>query len=255
MRTGICRECGLEAEFPYPNEGRACRPCVNKLAARRMRLVHQRRRNGETLPFGEPCACCGEPMQRPCLDHDHHTGTTREFLCMPCNVCLGIARDDVSHCLRFASKNHAKAGLWLNAAGYLRRHERQDLQNEGARDAVALATLHAASETDTESMASIDNSGASFSSTDTRLPFEVGPNSSELAVESLVAAVGEVDEGDATDDLPGLQEAGLRILDEPPPGSEVGDDLEGPTDQGVRPFQIARCLSRGPGTGVLGAGR
>ena len=36
------------------------------------------------------CAICGNPMKRPCVDHNHETGEIRGLLCYGCNVTAGF---------------------------------------------------------------------------------------------------------------------------------------------------------------------
>lgn len=47
---------------------------------------------------GNRCALCGDPPKRKklALDHDHHTGAMRAFLCHPCNGALGLFKDDIT---------------------------------------------------------------------------------------------------------------------------------------------------------------
>ena len=101
-----------------------------------MRLSLERRRNGTTMPYDEPCGCCGEPMIKPHLDHDHKTGQIREWLGSRCNHMLGTARDNPRECVRFAMDNQRRAEgsrnnreayeertkRWLDASVYLIRH-------------------------------------------------------------------------------------------------------------------------------------
>ncbi len=53
------------------------------------------------------CAACGNPPEtgkRLARDHDHETGEARGLLCTPCNLALGLLRDDhnrVSGLLRY----------------------------------------------------------------------------------------------------------------------------------------------------------
>ena len=39
------------------------------------------------------CAICLTKLTRPCVDHDHRTGTIRGILCRSCNLLLGLLRD------------------------------------------------------------------------------------------------------------------------------------------------------------------
>lgn len=44
---------------------------------------------------GGACAVCSDvPRARLVIDHDHDTGVIRGLLCSPCNVALGMLRDD-----------------------------------------------------------------------------------------------------------------------------------------------------------------
>lgn len=42
---------------------------------------------------GGKCAICKEPMNRPCVDHDHATGKVRGLLCHRCNIRLSAVED------------------------------------------------------------------------------------------------------------------------------------------------------------------
>ena len=48
------------------------------------------------------CAICNE-LAELVVDHDHATGMVRNALCNPCNLALGLMRDDPSILLRAAS--------------------------------------------------------------------------------------------------------------------------------------------------------
>lgn len=34
-------------------------------------------------------------LSKPVIDHDHSTGKVRGLVCHPCNVCMGLAKDNV----------------------------------------------------------------------------------------------------------------------------------------------------------------
>ena len=40
------------------------------------------------------CAICGEPLIKPCFDHNHDTLQLRGVLCDPCNRGLGCFKED-----------------------------------------------------------------------------------------------------------------------------------------------------------------
>lgn len=46
---------------------------------------------------------CGNDLVRPHLDHCHETGVVRGLLCQPCNMALGLLRDDPARLRRLAS--------------------------------------------------------------------------------------------------------------------------------------------------------
>jgi Recombination endonuclease VII len=41
------------------------------------------------------CAICHEPMNPPCIDHDHESGVVRALLCRNCNTGLGMFQDNI----------------------------------------------------------------------------------------------------------------------------------------------------------------
>lgn len=42
------------------------------------------------------CASCGEYVENPHTDHDHHTGDVRGLLCSNCNMALGLLHDNTN---------------------------------------------------------------------------------------------------------------------------------------------------------------
>jgi hypothetical protein len=35
-------------------------------------------------------------MGRPCIDHDHETEQVRDLLCRPCNLAVGLLRENIA---------------------------------------------------------------------------------------------------------------------------------------------------------------
>lgn len=63
----------------------------------------------ETAPeYDGFCACCGEPCEKPVLDHCHYEETFRGWLCSPCNLGIGVLGDTLPSL--------------KNAVEYLERH-------------------------------------------------------------------------------------------------------------------------------------
>jgi Autographiviridae endonuclease VII len=58
------------------------------------------------------CDICAEPMELPCIDHDHVTGEVRGLLCVSCNAAIGQFHDSVE--------------VLESAIAYLRRDRSQD---------------------------------------------------------------------------------------------------------------------------------
>ena len=77
VRGGIRRVCKLCA--PRRNYGRLCGDHIEFLL---------KKQNG-------CCAICGKLMKKPCLDHNHKTGVSRELLCSNCNTGIGMFEEDV----------------------------------------------------------------------------------------------------------------------------------------------------------------
>jgi len=48
----------------------------------------------EGIPVGTTCEICGGAI-RIAYDHDHQTGKFRGWLCMKCNIALGLVNDDI----------------------------------------------------------------------------------------------------------------------------------------------------------------
>jgi len=85
-----------------------CKPCwyAGRGPRRIPPVEHRRRLNLRTryrltpeavsemaIVQGGVCAICGQPMKRPCIDHDHDTGRVRGLLCHGCNIKLPAVED------------------------------------------------------------------------------------------------------------------------------------------------------------------
>ena len=64
-----------------------------------------REQHGELPPKGKNCQLCGQPPTRRGLqlDHCHTSGKFRGWLCFPCNVALGLFRDNPTICIAAAA--------------------------------------------------------------------------------------------------------------------------------------------------------
>jgi hypothetical protein len=68
-----------------------------------VKRAYDRKRRGLPEPdYPAPlfCECCRKPFaamrQPPCLDHNHHTGAFRGWLCVRCNSGIGLLGDDIA---------------------------------------------------------------------------------------------------------------------------------------------------------------
>ena len=42
------------------------------------------------------CGICNQVMKKPCIDHNHITGSIRMLLCTNCNTMIGLAKEDTN---------------------------------------------------------------------------------------------------------------------------------------------------------------
>lgn len=107
-----CRECQAEAKrLERKNRGDAVRAVQNAWYHRNKKIVAeqnlvrsygitQEQREAMEKEQGGLCASCGNPPRgrghtaKLFVDHCHTTGRVRGLLCHPCNVALGLLRDD-----------------------------------------------------------------------------------------------------------------------------------------------------------------
>ena len=92
----ICKSCAgaLTPENHGIGTGPRCRPCLNHESKVRNRL-----RKENAPPLSIMCAVCHEKPQNEqlSLDHDHATDEFRGYLCQPCNLMIGNAREKISY--------------------------------------------------------------------------------------------------------------------------------------------------------------
>jgi hypothetical protein len=110
-----CKHCGELDRDRYGN----CRPC-SKTRSREWARANKNRVNPRNRlkkygitqeQFSEllssqkgACPICEDPLpQRFVVDHDHNTGVVRGLLCNPCNLALGLLRDEPRIMQRAAS--------------------------------------------------------------------------------------------------------------------------------------------------------
>lgn len=97
-----CPKCGSTDWKTKPKTGfRYCNTCHKRrnLDAKRKRLYGITRKQYEEMVMAQCglCAICGNSDIKPLsVDHCHETGKVRALLCHPCNVGLGLFKDDVS---------------------------------------------------------------------------------------------------------------------------------------------------------------
>ena len=80
----------------------SCKTC----RARDMRVLRILLADNAKPPTGTPCACCGR-IDVLVLDHDHHSGNCRGWICKQCNISiggLGDCRAGVERALRYLIK-------------------------------------------------------------------------------------------------------------------------------------------------------
>ena len=113
----LCSKCGIEkplTDFRRDDHGRGskanvyyrpeCKECEIKL---RLQLA-QAKKNATPQPLR--CECCGKEAKLV-VDHDHHTGEFRGWLCQRCNKGMGMLGDDI-YGLKQAIK-YLKKPYWI----------------------------------------------------------------------------------------------------------------------------------------------
>jgi hypothetical protein len=70
---------------------KAVKAAVDKLGPKTAAAIEKHRRKGDAR-----CYSCGrKPDTMLCRDHHHESETFRGLLCIPCNLALGLLRDDI----------------------------------------------------------------------------------------------------------------------------------------------------------------
>jgi len=120
IKTKTCTTCKIEQPITNFNVHKLCKDGFNTKcrACRTLKQQHNRKTNGYNAQIkykygitykefltkideqGNTCILCGvefNPTERttaPCIDHDHTTGKVRGILCHPCNVALGLIKEN-----------------------------------------------------------------------------------------------------------------------------------------------------------------
>jgi Recombination endonuclease VII len=85
------------------------------------------------------CAICRRTDCELVLDHDHVTGELRGLLCIPCNLILGLLRDDPR--IARAAAEYLEWARSKNSVGWVERSETHHLAPPGG---TVIAGLHTA---------------------------------------------------------------------------------------------------------------
>ena len=97
-RTKICNTC--KKSLPLSAFGKdKCRG--DGIDYRCLKCGREQKRKRRILRFNAPpqpdtCECCGKKTEKLNLDHCHHTGKFRGWLCRECNVGIGHLGDNIS---------------------------------------------------------------------------------------------------------------------------------------------------------------
>ena len=136
MKTKVCSGCKQELTLDrfYPNVkarfgvASRCKPCANisaqkwkdankekarEIDRRAKRKSHRKTKYGISpemfadmlLKSGSACTICRRSFLTTSdahIDHDHRTGKIRNLLCAPCNMALGLLKDDPLMLIRAA---------------------------------------------------------------------------------------------------------------------------------------------------------
>lgn len=98
MSRKICIYCGkrknkgsfAKHSHHKDNLDTRCKKCVKKQNKIRNKLYKK------APPKPENCECCGKPVTKWCLDHDHNANKFRGWLCDRCNTGIGSLGDNLN---------------------------------------------------------------------------------------------------------------------------------------------------------------
>lgn len=124
--NGLCRGCYRHTDAFKATRRRYYLAHINQYQADTLRAKNTRSRDAARYGLTPAavramheqqqgrCAICGDPPKRKqlAIDHDHRGGRVRALLCHPCNMALGLFRDDPERLRK--------------ALDYLRAHLRHD---------------------------------------------------------------------------------------------------------------------------------
>ena len=97
MRTHCKRGHLLEGDNLYwsPKGVRSCHRCRKETPHRVKYGMPSGDFDNKLKAQAGRCATCSEPMNPPCVDHDHATNEVRDLLCRACNSALGQVNDSI----------------------------------------------------------------------------------------------------------------------------------------------------------------
>jgi len=95
----LCKKCKSEQNLrKQRNRTKEQKQRVGDLHKWRqlMRLygLTKERYNAMLVEQNNMCKICGGALEPACVDHDHTTGKVRHLLCNPCNMSLGLVKED-----------------------------------------------------------------------------------------------------------------------------------------------------------------
>ena len=98
IESQVCKTCGTEKPITdfYSNKktGYIYKDCKGCFIIRQLQRHNGKFKDQSIPPKSETCDCCGKPLIKACLDHDHSNGKFRGWLCYNCNTGIGLLGDN-----------------------------------------------------------------------------------------------------------------------------------------------------------------